>query len=64
MSCNPWHWRAQAAAKRGAKVAELRYFAGLENSEISALMGFSEPTVVRDWRFARAWLYTELQPEA
>jgi RNA polymerase sigma factor (sigma-70 family) len=47
---------------RQAQVVELRYFGGLENAEIAAVLGVSEPTVVRDWRVARAWLFTRLQP--
>ncbi|HTX36439.1 MAG TPA: sigma-70 family RNA polymerase sigma factor [Bryobacteraceae bacterium] len=47
---------------RQAQVVELRYFGGLENAEIAAVLGVSEPTVVRDWRVARAWLYSRLQP--
>jgi RNA polymerase sigma-70 factor (ECF subfamily) len=48
---------------RQAQVVELRYFSGLENAEIAAALGISEPTVVRDWRLARAWLYDRLQPQ-
>jgi RNA polymerase sigma factor (TIGR02999 family) len=47
---------------RQARVVELRYFGGLENSEIAEVLGISQPTVVRDWRIARAWLYSRLQP--
>jgi RNA polymerase sigma factor (TIGR02999 family) len=47
---------------RQARVVELRYFGGLENSEIAEALGISEPTVVRDWRVARAWLYARLRP--
>jgi RNA polymerase sigma factor (TIGR02999 family) len=49
---------------RRAQVVELRYFGGLENPEIASLIGVSEPTVVRDWRVARAWLYDRLTPPA
>ena len=49
-------------APRQAKVVELRYFGGLENSEIAGILGTSEPTVVRDWRAARAWLFARLKP--
>lgn len=49
---------------RRAQVVELRYFGGLENAEIASLIGVSEPTVVRDWRVARAWLYDRLTPPA
>jgi RNA polymerase sigma-70 factor, ECF subfamily len=47
---------------RQAQVVELRYFGGLENGEIASILGTSEPTVVRDWRAARVWLFTRLQP--
>jgi RNA polymerase sigma factor (TIGR02999 family) len=47
---------------RQARVVELRYFGGLENAEIAAILEVSEPTVVRDWRLARSWLYHRLQP--
>ena len=47
---------------RQAQLVELRYFGGLENAEIAAVLGISVPTVVRDWRLARAWLYARLQP--
>jgi RNA polymerase sigma factor (TIGR02999 family) len=41
---------------RQAKLVELRYYGGLNNSEIEALLGIGERTVERDWRAARAWL--------
>lgn len=47
---------------RQAQVVELRYFGGLDNAEIAAVLQISEPTVVRDWRVARAWLYARLAP--
>ncbi len=50
-----------ALDSRQARVVELRYFGGLENTEIAAVLRVSEPTVVRDWRVARAWLYARLQ---
>jgi RNA polymerase sigma-70 factor (ECF subfamily) len=50
-------------APRQAKVVELRYFGGLENAEIASILGTSEPTVVRDWRAARAWLFARLLPK-
>jgi RNA polymerase sigma factor (TIGR02999 family) len=47
---------------RQAQLVELRYFGGLNNLEIASVLRISEPTVVRDWRVARAWLYDRLQP--
>lgn len=45
---------------RAAKVVELRFFGGLENTEIAELLGLSLATVKRDWTLARAWLHREL----
>jgi RNA polymerase sigma-70 factor (ECF subfamily) len=46
---------------RQAKLVELRYFGGLENSEIEAVLGVGERTVERDWIAAKAWLKTEIR---
>ncbi len=45
---------------RAAQVTELRFFGGLEEKEIAEELGVSEITVKRDWKFARAWLATQL----
>lgn len=45
---------------RQAQIVELRYFGGLENAEIAEVIGVSEPTVIRSWRSARAWLFSRL----
>jgi RNA polymerase sigma factor (TIGR02999 family) len=46
-----------------AEVVKLRFFVGLENAEIAAVMGISEKTVQRHWSFAQAWLYRAMQAE-
>jgi RNA polymerase sigma factor (TIGR02999 family) len=46
---------------RQSQIVELRYFGGLENAEIAAVLGISEPTVGRAWRIARAWLFDRLR---
>jgi hypothetical protein len=43
-----------------AEIVKLRFFAGLENREIAEMLGISERTVERAWRFAKAWLLAEL----
>jgi len=45
---------------RAARVAELRFFTGLEMGEIAEELGVAEVTVSRDWKFARAWLAERL----
>jgi RNA polymerase sigma factor (TIGR02999 family) len=49
---------------RKARIVELKYFGGLQEDEIASVLKVSAVTVRRDWRFARAWLYTELQKVA
>ena len=46
--------------ERKARVVELRYFTGLDTAETARVLGVSAPTVERDWRFARAFLYDQL----
>jgi RNA polymerase sigma factor (TIGR02999 family) len=48
-------------APRQAKVVEMRYFGGLNEQEIAAIMGTSTRTIERDWEFARSWLLRELK---
>lgn len=45
---------------RHAKAIELRYFAGLTLEEAAQVLGTSAPTVMRDLRFAQAWLARDL----
>jgi len=39
-----------------AEIVKLRYFAGLENAEIGALLGVNEKTVRRHWQVAKVLL--------
>jgi len=41
---------------RLAQVVELRYFAGLSDEQIAALLKISPRTIQRDWLAARKWL--------
>ncbi len=45
---------------RGAKVVELRFFAGLTVPQVAAALGVSRATIEREWTAARAWLRREL----
>jgi RNA polymerase sigma factor (TIGR02999 family) len=45
---------------RHAQIVELRFFGGLESTEIAEALGISLRTVERDWRFAKAWLQNEI----
>jgi len=43
-----------------ARIAEMRYFAGLSVEETADALGLSPATVKRRWAVARAWLYRRL----
>jgi RNA polymerase sigma factor (TIGR02999 family) len=45
---------------RKASVVEMRFFGGLEFSEIASQLKVSIITVKRDWQFCRAWLFKAL----
>lgn len=47
---------------RQARVVELRFYGGLSEEEIGEVLGMSARTVKRDWKQARAWLYSHLKP--
>ena len=46
---------------RQGRIVELRFFSGLTEKEIGAVIGISVITVQRDWRIARAVLHRELR---
>jgi RNA polymerase sigma factor (TIGR02999 family) len=54
--------RLAALDPRQAAIVEYRFFAGLTVEEVAAVLGLSPPTVKRDWRAARAWIASEMEP--
>jgi RNA polymerase sigma-70 factor (ECF subfamily) len=54
--------RLASLDERKSRVFEMRFFGGLEVEEVAAALGVSEITVIRDWKFATAWLRRELGP--
>jgi RNA polymerase sigma factor (TIGR02999 family) len=50
----------EAEHPRIARVVMLHYFAGLDFDRIGEVLELSSRTVLRDWRFARAWLHERL----
>jgi RNA polymerase sigma factor (TIGR02999 family) len=53
--------RLTAIDVRQARIVEHRFFAGLTAEETAEAMGISVPTVQRDWRAARSWLWREMR---
>ena len=46
---------------RKAKVVELKFFGGLSVEETAEVLRISAPSVLRDWKLARAWLMREMK---
>lgn len=53
-----------SADPRKAHVVEMRFFGGLNVSEIATALDVSPETVKRDWKFAKAWLGREIRRSA
>ena len=49
---------------RAGEIVELKFFGGLTGDEIAEKLGVSLRTVNNDWRFAKAWLFDVLSPQA
>jgi RNA polymerase sigma factor (TIGR02999 family) len=49
---------------QAARIVRLRFYAGLSVEEAAEALEISPRTVKRDWAFARAWLYEQLEPSA
>jgi len=47
--------------ERKARVVEMRFFGGLSVEQSAHALEISVETVMRDWKFARAWLLRELR---
>lgn len=57
------HEALDALARHDARKAELVkqcYFVGMTIKDAAVVLGISEPTARRDWSYARAWLYNEI----
>jgi RNA polymerase sigma factor (TIGR02999 family) len=46
---------------RKAELVKQKYFVGMTLEEAADVLGISHRTAKRDWAYARAWLFTEVQ---
>ncbi|MCP4660577.1 MAG: sigma-70 family RNA polymerase sigma factor [bacterium] len=53
----------EAVDPRQSRIVVLRFFGGLTEEEIGAVLGVSSRTVKREWRTAKLWLHHELSPD-
>lgn len=45
---------------RQGQIVELRYFGGLSEHEVAAVLSLSRATVSREWQLARVWLHRRM----
>jgi RNA polymerase sigma factor (TIGR02999 family) len=45
---------------RKSQIVELRFFGGLNEEEVAAVLHLTSRTIRREWTLAKAWLYREL----
>jgi DNA-directed RNA polymerase specialized sigma24 family protein len=50
--------------EKKVQIVELRYFLGCTAEETAALINVSKPTVDRELRFVKSWLYRRIRPDA
>lgn len=53
-----------SVSPRQANIVELKYFGGLSEQDVAAVLAISRATVTREWQAARAWLYRRMTGEA
>jgi DNA-directed RNA polymerase specialized sigma24 family protein len=46
---------------QAAELVKLRFFVGLPNVQAAEELGMAERSAKRNWAYARAWLYREIQ---
>jgi len=46
--------------QRQARIVEMKYFGGLSEEEVAAILSLSRTTITREWQSARAWLYRRM----
>jgi RNA polymerase sigma factor (TIGR02999 family) len=46
--------------ERQARIVELKYFGGLSEEEVAAVLSLSRATITREWQSARAWMYRRM----
>jgi len=55
--------RLEQLDPRKSRIVELRFFGGLTEEEVAAVLQISDRTVRREWNLARAWLHSEISGE-
>jgi len=54
--------KLEALHPQNAQVVKLRFFAGCSLEETAQMLGIARATAQRQWAYARAWLFGQLNP--
>ena len=55
--------RFQAEDPEKGRIVVMKFFGGLTNQEVAESLGVTERTVERQWAYAKAWLFRDIQKE-
>lgn len=47
-----------------ARIVVLKFFGGLTNQDVARTLGVTERTIERQWAYAKAWLFENIQAQA
>lgn len=47
--------------ERAARIVEMKFFSGMNFSQIAEILNISDKTVKRDWKKAKLWIYSSLK---
>jgi hypothetical protein len=61
MELDQWLARLEGFDPECARMIDLRYFAGMSTRETASALGLSPLVVIRDLRFAKAWLQARVR---
>jgi len=53
----------KAEDEEKARVVVMKFFGGLTNQEVAQTLGVTERTVERQWAYAKAWMFRQIQSE-
>jgi RNA polymerase sigma factor (TIGR02999 family) len=53
----------KATDKEKSRIVVMKFFGGLTNQEVAQTLGVTERTVERQWAYAKAWMFRQIQSE-
>jgi RNA polymerase sigma factor (TIGR02999 family) len=53
----------KATDEEKSRIVVMKFFGGLTNQEVAQTLGVTERTVERQWAYAKAWMFRQIQSE-